>query len=708
MKKDGEKPDSMKFFGFLKTPVFEDALDNWRAVFLTFQAWVVAAVIILLIPLIVIFVRPTPVTILPPIIVLPVMALILVLIRHKLLVLASLINLIVGSLVIAAAMWTGDGITDTNYAFFVVLIFAAGFLLGFRGAIFFALVGILFGVLIFFFPRTAPSGQPQVLLLIRYSTVFVIVAVTIGLAYRTLIQALFKSREEAERRKRSEENIRAIFNSSSDIAFIITNAGADRILDLSPSTKNIFGLERSGTLGKSLYVLWPARPEIRDFWTRIGSGNELDFKRTDGETVSTIYSCFPIPSDEDPSRQAVLHVFVNITERKKAEEDRKKFELKVQHSQKLESLGVLAGGIAHDFNNMLTAIIGNAELAIASLPAGSQQERNLTEIIHVSTHAAELCHQLLAYSGKGRFFVEPLDLNRIIREMEQMFQVSVSKKAVLRLELGAALPAIEADVSQIRQVVMNLVINASEALEESQGNIIIQTSRLDCHESQAVKTPGCQDLQAGSYVVLEVQDNGIGMDEHTRSRIFDPFYTTKFTGRGLGLAAVQGIVRGHKGSIKVYSEPGKGTSFKIYLPATGKSAADSAVTTVPALWKGSGLLLLADDDPAVRSVSKAMLEKLGFECIEAVDGEQAIELFSRNMDRIRAIVLDLTMPKKDGVETFNSIRKISPGVKVLLVSGYNEQEAIQKFSGKGLAGFLQKPYNISGLARALQSMLESL
>ncbi len=410
---------------------------------------------------------------------------------------------------------------------------------------------------------------------------------------------------------------------------------------------------------------------------------------------------------DDANRvQYVIGTGIDVTETRNAAKEREKLEEQVRQAQKLESLGILAGGIAHDFNNMLTAILGNADLALEDIPEGSSVRPMVEDIEKVTHRAAELCKQMLAYSGRGRFVVKPLDLSETVREIGQMLEASISKKAKLRCHLADGLPPIEADAAQIRQVIMNLIINASEAIGDKGGAIDVTTSFVQCdwHYLSQERLNG--DLQEGGYVCLEVSDNGCGMDRATMDRIFDPFFTTKFTGRGLGLAAVMGIVRGHRGAIKPYSEPGKGTNFKVLLPVS----AAPADTQPPAQagsseWRGSGTVLFVDDEVTLRTLGVRMLEQLGFEALIAADGQEALMLYGQHRAVIRCVLLDLTMPHMDGEETFRELRRINPALPVILCSGYNAQETINRFVGGGLAGFIQKPYRMANVREALKAAL---
>jgi PAS domain S-box-containing protein len=403
----------------------------------------------------------------------------------------------------------------------------------------------------------------------------------------------------------------------------------------------------------------------------------------------------------------VVGLVQDITELRRAEEERRKLEQQVMQSQKLESLGVLAGGIAHDFNNLLTSILGNADLARSDLSPSNPACVYLSDIERVSRRAADLCRQMLAYSGKGRFVVQSLSLNEVVREMAYLLNVSISKKVVIKYNFFPDLPSVMADATQVSQVVMNLITNASEAITENSGVVTLTTGVMDCDEDYLRGTIGFGDaLVAGQYVYLEVSDTGCGMDPETVSRIFDPFFTTKFTGRGLGLAAVLGIVRGHKGALRVYTETGRGTTFKVLLPAHNQPAQQlESADVAPKAWKGHGLVLLVDDEDSIRNVGRHMLERAGFEVMTAADGREAIELFDRHFDSVRLVVLDMTMPNLDGEACFRELRRIDPQVKVIVTSGYNEQDIMTRFVGKGLAGFVQKPYSVTELLSSVRDVL---
>lgn len=403
----------------------------------------------------------------------------------------------------------------------------------------------------------------------------------------------------------------------------------------------------------------------------------------------------------------LMFIAVDIAEKKRLEQEKRQIEAQMLHVQKLESLGVLAGGIAHDFNNILMVVLGNADLALTRLPADSPVLENLAQIEQAASRAAELAQQMLSYSGKGNFVIRNLDLTDIVQEMAQMLEVSISKKIVLRYDFAPGLPAISGDATQLRQVILNLVLNASEAIGDANGTIAIRTSCMECDRSYLSESWIDDRLQEGPYLALEVSDTGCGIDREIIPKIFDPFFTTKFTGRGLGMAAVLGIVRSHHGAIKIYSEKGKGSTFRLLLPCVPGTVEELRPAPQGELWYSSGTLLLADDEQSIRCLGRDMLETLGFDVLTACDGRDAVEIFERHREEIVCVLLDLTMPELDGEQTFRVLRAMKPDLRVVMSSGYNELEVSRKFLDAGLCGFIQKPYKLIEVSRKLQEVLEA-
>jgi len=422
---------------------------------------------------------------------------------------------------------------------------------------------------------------------------------------------------------------------------------------------------------------------------------EKELFRKDGSRVPVLLGGATL-SEESETGVAFL---LDLSERKQNQEERERLQAQLLQVQKLESLGVLAGGIAHDFNNLLTAILGSASAAVFSLPRESPARPDLDNVILAARRAANLTRQLLAYSGKGHFEVRAIDLSVHVRELATLLETTISKKVQLRLELTQHLPSISADIAQVQQIVMNLVINGAEAIGDQRGTVLVTTGVQAIDDFYVQSLFSSEGIAPGTYVYLEVHDTGSGMDDATKMRIFDPFFTTKFTGRGLGLAAVLGIVRGHKGAIKVYSSPGKGTTFKVFFPASDAKAARRLPEV--ASFRGEGLALVIDDDQGVRDAATRLLEHFGFRAISAVDGRHGVEVFRQHQSEIVIVLLDMTMPEMNGEETFREIRRLRADVPVILSSGYNEIEATRRFTAKGLAGFLQKPFTPKELGQKL-------
>jgi nitrogen-specific signal transduction histidine kinase/CheY-like chemotaxis protein len=398
-----------------------------------------------------------------------------------------------------------------------------------------------------------------------------------------------------------------------------------------------------------------------------------------------------------------------ITERKRAEEIRSALESRIQEARRFESLGILAGGIAHEFNNLLTSILGYAGLAKAELPGDLPAREHMVHIENAACRAAGLCSQMLAAAGRGRFVLEPVDLSRLVRERMVLLKTVVPKSTALSFVLAEDPPEVIADVAQIQQVVMNLITNAAEALAGPGGSIAVATGTRELDRPDFAACVHCPELRPGTFVFLEVRDNGPGISAEIMSRIFEPFYSTKFAGRGLGLAAVQGIVRGHNGAIQVDSEPGKGSAFRVFLPAANKQAAAKATSPPqPIAAPALGPILVVDDEPRIRNLALRLLRQAGYMAIEAHDGVDAIERIGSLNDAVRLILMDLTMPRLDGIEAAREMRRRLAHVPIILMSGFSEHEFSQKTSGMQFVSFLQKPFNSEELLGAIRTALAGI
>ena len=409
-------------------------------------------------------------------------------------------------------------------------------------------------------------------------------------------------------------------------------------------------------------------------------------EQIDGQAILQI-NLDPVLNPDGELRGSVCTV-AEVTERRR-------FDERLQHAQKLESIGVLAGGIAHDFNNLLTGILGNASLLLDELPQGSASYEMAQEIVKASESAADLTRQLLAYAGKGRFVMQHLNLSEQIASNRTLLTRLIPHTIQLKLNLAPDLPALEADATQLQQIVMNLVINAAESFgERGKGTVVVTT------EAQEV-APGHTEMTPGKYVVLTVSDTGAGMTPEIRARIFDPFFTTKFTGRGLGLSAVHGILRAHHGHLELETVAGKGTTFKLYLPAVANQAVEVQTPLASELSSGDGAVLVIDDEATVRNFAEAALTKMGYRVLLAENGQSGLEMLQSSQEKISAVLLDFSMSVMDGEEALERIREIDPHLPVIISTGFSVNTELERLTKKGATAFLPKPFTASQLSTTL-------
>jgi len=447
-------------------------------------------------------------------------------------------------------------------------------------------------------------------------------------------------------------------------------------------------LLRGGKLGDDIYKDIIATINQGDTWC-----GELQFNRSDHNHRLVARRISPIM---DACGQVHHQICIDrdITEVTQQNQQ-------MEHTQRLESLGVLAGGIAHDFNNLLTVIMGNASiaehrLAASQHPDSAKNKVFLSRIRESSQQAAELCKQMLDYAGKGRFIIEPINISALIQDMARLMKVSIGKHITTHYALDDNLPLIEVDASQIQQVILNLITNANEAIGDQSGDIVFNTGLIQATRIDLAATRTNEKLAAGEYIYIKVVDSGCGMDAKTVEKMFDPFFTTKFTGRGLGMSSMMGIVRAHHGGIMVHSQPGKGTTFRILLPVNKntckQASANNTIHLAATDQRVSGNILVVDDEAQIRELSCAILADIGLNVMQACDGVEAVEIYQQHQTEISAVLLDMTMPNMDGKTCLTKLKAINPDVKVLLSSGYSEQEISEIFSDQAPAGFIQKPY----------------
>jgi two-component system, cell cycle sensor histidine kinase and response regulator CckA len=476
-----------------------------------------------------------------------------------------------------------------------------------------------------------------------------------------------------------------------------------RVTFWNSAAERLYGVSWEEALGKPLTDLYQplwlhpedkrqseAVLEKHGMW----SGEKIHVRR-DGTQFFADATVTVIGREHGGGRFAVIR---DITERKRAEEH-------LRQSQKLESLGLLAGGVAHDFNNLLVGVIGNASLAQEMLPPDNPATELLERVIKIGEQAARLTRQMLTYSGKGKLAVEALNLSALIPELNDLVRPSIPKKIELQFELERNLPPIEADRGQLHQVLMNLVLNAAEAIGANTGLISIKTGVQAVDERYIRRNPEAADLCPGKYVYLEVRDTGCGMDAATKTKIFDPFFTTKFTWHGLGLAAVSGIVRGHKGAIQLASAPGEGSCFTVLFPAAQGEVATRQAAGYQAASGGVGTVLVVDDEEFVRDLAQKALTNYGFDVLLANNAPEAIDILKRYPGDIALVVLDRSMPGMSAEEALPQLRKIRPRVKVVISSGYGQAETMALFDGERVSGFIQKPYTPGMFANKVKSIL---
>ena len=511
-------------------------------------------------------------------------------------------------------------------------------------------------------------------------------------------------------RKEAEANLeraRATAQLYLDIApciILAINRSAQIVL-LNREGRRILECEDADVIGRDwfdAFVPPDFRQQVRGVFAELMAGRAAPVSRFENEVVTlrgnrrTIVWHNNIVRNEQGQIVGVLSSGEDVTDLRRAEEHRRQLEAQLQRAERIRSLGMLAGGIAHDFNNFLTAITGNVDLASSSLPADSPAAAHLEEIRTTAERAALLCRQLLAFAGQSALRVEPLDLSELVRESAAMLRVAISRQASMEYELAEGLPLVNADAGQMRQVLMNLVMNASEALVEGRGRICVRTGAVHCQRAYLQSAWGGEELPEGWYVFMEVADSGCGMDRATQLRIFDPFFTTKKKGTGLGLAAVSGIVRSLHGAVHVSSRPGEGSTFRVLLP-TAKVAGTEAAAARPA--SAGGVVLVVEDEPAVRDVMRNMLEEAGFEVLAADDVGRALALYGADHRRIACVVVDFSM---DCGQMLSALRRTNPAVRVVITGGSAEEELRRRCEESGAAAFVPKPFARESLLSAVR------
>jgi PAS domain S-box-containing protein len=536
------------------------------------------------------------------------------------------------------------------------------------------------------------------------------------LGYRGIDRDITERQQTEEELRQKEEFIRALLDTSKDWIWAVDNNATHTYSN--PAIRAILGYELDEIIGKSSLELISDEDRGRVQATFMKSIEErrgwsniiIRWRHKAGNFRILESNSVPI-LDRDGNVLGFRGMDRDVTERMRAEAERLEMERRLLHTQKLESLGVLAGGIAHDFNNLLMVLFGNLELALTNLSAASSVRPYIEQALQAARRGADLTRQMLAYSGKGRFLVTHIDLSQLLRENVNLFRTAVPRNITMDLHLTNEPSTIEADLGQVQQIVMNLITNAAEAIGSRAGAIALTAGVQEFDETYLDKSRLDEKPSAGRFAYIEVFDTGCGMDDGTQQRLFDPFFSTKFTGRGLGMAAVLGIVRGHKGAIMVQSAPGKGTTIKVLFPYSESSRGSDidacvGLKTSPAISSKWKRVLVVDDEDAVVQVCCAFVLRIGLQPIAASNGEEALSLLGKHADEIGCVLLDLTMPHMDGISTFKEMKRIRSDIPVILCSGYDELEATRHFAGEGLFGFIQKPFGLNDLQRKVERALK--
>ncbi|GJL55650.1 MAG: hypothetical protein NPIRA02_27820 [Nitrospirales bacterium] len=498
--------------------------------------------------------------------------------------------------------------------------------------------------------------------------------------------------DSSAQQQASEQEFRALVEHNIDGLVIVTHDGTIRYINTAAC--RLFQRPAEALIGTPI-----------TFPIVAGHTTEIDLISPQGSRTPVEVRIVSVNWEGHTSYLACLR---DLTEHRKTEEERERLSIQMQYAQKLESLGVLAGGIAHEFNNLLMAIVARTGLALRIVGPDSPASTHLEHIKTSGLRGGELANQMLTYAGKGKPVIQRINVTHLIQDMTQLLRLSVSKQATLEYNLLADIPLIEADPSQLRQLIISVLTNASEALGDHNGVITISTGTADTKTSQSKGWYVTGALPASQGIYIDVRDTGSGMDSETIPKIFDPFFSTKFTGRGLGLAALLGIVRALNGAVAVTSRTGEGTHFRLLFPSIDSTQSSQTKGNTPDLcWKGKGTALVVDDEEDVRIASQLILEEMGVTVLTAGDGEAGLEVYSRYRHEITLVLLDLTMPRMNGAQLFKEIRALSHDVPCILSSGYNEEEAAQRFQGTGRYDFLQKPYQIDDLIAKVRKIIET-
>jgi two-component system, cell cycle sensor histidine kinase and response regulator CckA len=530
-------------------------------------------------------------------------------------------------------------------------------------------------------------------------------------ANQLVIREEIRQKEIAQKSfSESETLLKTIFDTAEDFIFIKDRNG--RYVAGNPAMARMINKSPSDFIGKSYndFIESPSCLEVVEFDdNEVLKGNKIERETTCNVLgVEKIASTLKVPIvEEDGSISGICGIGRDVTLRRKEEKQKKILEKRMLQSQKLESLGIISGGIAHDFNNLLVGILGNASLIQMEENLPESCHNNAEDIISSAEKASEFCDQLLTYSGKGHFNLEPTSLNDSISEILKIMEKVISKKVSLITNLESGLPNIKSNSSQIQQIIMNLITNASESFGEEEGTITIKTGKMHASKEYVDSSYLQDDLPAGEYLYVDVIDTGCGMDKESITQLFDPFFSTKFAGRGLGMTTTLGIVRSHQGAIFVESNPGEGTLFRILFPVTNQPVnKKSSPKKDHNFGNDPGTILVIDDVEAVLNVTRIALELENFKVLTAKDGQEGLEVIKKQHEEISLILLDLTMPKLNGKELIDYLTLTHSEIPIILSSGYDSEEVLTEKTMQAIAGFLKKPYTVQGLLHEVHQALK--
>ena len=513
--------------------------------------------------------------------------------------------------------------------------------------------------------------------------------------------------------RREHAYFESLFEGAPEAIVMTTNDGS--ILHVNGEFEDLFGYERDEALGESIDELLVAPEQRAEARTLTEDGargvrTEVERARRHRDGHDLVVSILTAPVIVDGQQVGVFAIYRDISQRLEAEEERRRLEIQVAYMQRLESLGVVVSGIANDFNNILTGILGNAELALTRVHDDGELRGMLETIRDAGHRAAGLCGLMLGYAGQGRFLVEPVDLSAMVRRVLGRREGRLPEGVNIEEDLDDDIPLMEGDVSQLERAVCNLLDNATEALGESGGTVRVSTSAHSSNEWYLDDLTLIGQVPEGPTVTVGVADTGCGMGEELAHKVFDPFFSTRSDGRGLGLTAVLGIVRGHQGAIQLETEPGAGSMFQLLFPARpeGRQTMDPDDQTSGSLedWTGSGTVLLVDDEEFILLVASRILEQLGFDVVSTSNGREAVAAFEHADGDFVCALVDLTMREMDGIDTLKALRRYRSDIPVLLTSGALDPELEQRLAGQSISGFLKKPFLLADLRRAMRDALD--